>query len=201
MRRLTLIMLALGIIISGCIKNPFSTRDSQQPVGITGTWETPASSETVIRNLLFAYNEKVVQNFQSCLAENFVFSAPEDSIEAEAQSNGYIYYNWNKEIEVSTTENIFSTFGAGANHLDLILSESTDYPDSIGDTTAVLYRDYTLRIIINDSPSPDTTVYEGLATFRLNQTLFNWWSIYFWQDLPSPSNNNSWGDFKANYRR
>lgn len=200
MKRLFFVILALGVAVSGCIKNPFSTRDSQQPVGTSGTWETPASSETVIRNLMFAYNEKIIQNFQSCLAENFVFSAPEDSIEAEAQGNGYIYYNWNKKVEVSTTENIFSTFSAGGNHLDLILIESTDYPDSIGDTTAVLYRDYTL-IIRNDSLSPDTTVAEGLATFRLNQTLFNWWSIYFWQDLPSPLSKYSWGDFKAEYRR
>jgi hypothetical protein len=201
LKRLLLITLALSLTIGGCLKNPFTTRGSQQPVGTTGTWETPASSEIALMNLTFAYNERIIQNFQSCLAENFVFSAPEDSIEAEAQGNGYIYYGWNKEVEVSTTENIFSTFSAGGNHLDLILIESPDYPDSIGDTTAVLYRNYTLRIITSDSLSTDTTTTEGLATFRLSQILFNWWNIYFWQDLPWPSSQRSWGDFKAEYRR
>ncbi|OQX91723.1 MAG: hypothetical protein B6D58_06625 [candidate division Zixibacteria bacterium 4484_95] len=201
MKRLLLIISIFSIVIGGCIKNPFATRNSQQPVGITGTWETPASSGIVMTNLMFAYNERIIQNFQSCLADNFVFSAPEDSIEAEAQGNGYIYYGWNKEVEVSTTENIFSTFSTGGNHLDLILTESPDYPDSIGDTSAVLYRNYTLRIIESDSMSTDTITTEGLATFRLSQTLFNWWSIYFWKDLSWPSSENSWGDFKADYRR
>ena len=103
-------ILILTAIVTGCLKNPYDTRDSQEPAGTSGTWETPATPEVALTNLIFAYNEKNIQNYQSCLADEFVFSAPEDSIDAEAQGNGFLFRDWNKEVEVSTAEKIFSTF-------------------------------------------------------------------------------------------
>jgi len=198
-----LIDLIIGamFLINGCLKNPFATRHSETPAGVTGTWETPAAPETVIRNLLYSYNEKVLQNYQSCLAENFGFSAPEDSIRAEGQGSGYLYYDWDKNAEVLAAQNIFSIFNSSGHHLDLNLIESINNPDSVGDTVAVLYREYTIRIIQAASLGPDTTTAKGLATFRLNQAQFDLWSIYFWQDLPDTVGGYGWGKFKAMYRQ
>ena len=200
MRRLSLIILAIGLLGTACLKNPFATRDSEEPAGTSGTWETPATPEAAVTNLLFAYNEKNIQNFQLCLADQFTFSAPEDSIEAEAQGNGYLYHAWFKDVELATTQNIFSTFSETGRYLDLILSPSTDYPDSLGDTLSVIYRNYILRVVQSDSLGVDTTLIEGLAGFSLSQTQFNWWSIYLWTELPSARSETDWAEFKAEYR-
>jgi hypothetical protein len=199
--RYLLLITILLVSLSGCAKNPFSTRKSEPPAGTVGTWETPASPEIVIRNLLYAYNEKIMPNYQSCLADNFVFSAREDSLAAEAHGNGSAYYGWNKQVETQTAQNIFSTFGISGRHLDLILSESPDNPDSLGDTTAVLYRQYLIRIIAADSTRVDTTMAQGTATFHLNQAMLNLWSIYYWEDLPLTSGSYDWGKLKASYRQ
>jgi hypothetical protein len=193
--------LLIAFAIGGCLKNPFATRHGEDPVGVTGTWETPAAPETAIRNLLYACNEKIVQNYQSCLSDNFVFSTPEDSIRAESQGSGYLYYNWDKNVEILTAQNIFSTYGSSGHQLFLSMLQSPNNPDSIGDTIAVIYRQYVMRLIVADSIGIDTTTASGLATFRLNQAQFDLWSIYFWQDLPDTVGGYNWGQFKAMYRQ
>jgi hypothetical protein len=202
LRKILLIAAMLTIsLIGGCLKNPFATRNSEDPVGVTGTWETPASPETAIRNLLYACNEKNVQNYRSCLSDNFVFSSPEDSIRAESQGSAYLYYNWDKGVETFTAQNIFSTYSASGHQLLLSMMESGNNPDSIGDTVAVIYREYVIRLVVADSIHIDTATASGLATFRLNQGQYDFWSIYFWQDLPDTVGGFTWGQFKAMYRQ
>ncbi len=201
MKKIFVFLFLIVLAIGGCFKNPVATRTGQPPAGIVGTWETPASPEAVIRNLLFSYNEMFIQNFQSCLGENFYFSSPEDSIRAEAQGSGYLYYDWNKSVEISTAQNIFSTFNVPGRKLDLIMSESFDNPDSLGDTLAVVYREYILRSIVIDSLGADTTTMTGLATFRLSQAMLSFWTIDSWKDIPAQPGGLSWGQFKAMYRR
>lgn len=186
--------------LSGCLKDPFTTRHSQEPAGSTGTWETPSTPDVVLLNLLYAYNEKNIQNYQLCLADDYVFSATEDSIEAEASGNPALFQFWDKAAEVSATENIFASVAAGNQYLDLILSPSQEYPDSLGDSLAVIYRNYILRIVTYDSLAVDTTYIEGAASFSLLRTLFNWWSIYLWKELPVPGNEYDWAEYKAEYR-
>jgi hypothetical protein len=201
LKKTTIVFMIPFLIVCGCLKNPFATRHSESPAGVTGTWETPASPETAIRNLLYACNEKIVQNYQSCLADDFVFSAPEDSIRAESQGSGYLYYNWDKNTEILTAQNLFSTFGSTGYQLLFSMLESASNPDSIGDTIAVIYREYVIRIIVADSVGIDTTNARGLATFRLNQAQFGFWNIYFWRDLPDTVGGYDWGQLKAMYRQ
>ena len=59
MRKIS-ILIIIGLIGAGCIKNPFSTRESNDPYGAAGTWETPQSPDVTVRNLLFAYNEMII---------------------------------------------------------------------------------------------------------------------------------------------
>lgn len=203
MKRTFIVIVITGglLFAGGCLKNPFATRHSDTPAGVTGTWETPAAPETAIRNLLYACNEKIVQNYQSCLAEIFTFSAPEDSIRAEGQGLGNLYYDWDKNTDILTAQNIFSTYSAPGYQLFLSMLESANNPDSIGDTIAVVYREYVIRMVVADSIGVDTTMANGLATFRLNQAQFGFWSIYFWQDLPDTVGGYDWGQLKAMYRQ
>ena len=197
-------LLAMFILLilpaAGCLKDPVHTRTSQPPAGSSGTWETPAIPEVVLTNLIFAYNEKNIQNYRLCLDDDFIFSDPVDSIDAEAQGFGYLYYDWGWEIEMSVTGNIFTAFTGEHDRLSLIMSPDSDYPDSIGDTLAVLYRDYILRAVKSDTSGSDTTMVEGLAAFHLSQPTFNLWSLFLWEELPSGRAPRSWGSFKAGYR-
>lgn len=192
----------LVLLVASCTKNPFSTRGTEDPYGSAGTWETPQTPETALNNLLFAYNEMIISNYQLCLADSFLFSSPEDSIDAVNDGRGDLFRNWDKSVEVGVTENIFSTVSV-ADSLSLFLSlvPSIDYVDIVEDTSAVLYRSYNLTLIRSDSMSSDTISAKGLATFHLFQEQLNWWSIYLWEDLPAVSGQTDWGDIKAEYRR
>jgi hypothetical protein len=34
----------------------------------------------------------------------------------------------------------------------------------------------------------------------MKETSLNWWSIYFWSDLPAEADKDDWADFKAQFR-
>jgi len=188
------------LCLSGC-KNPFKTRHSPHPIVSEGTWETPARPEIVIQNLLYAYNEKIIGNFIQCLCDSFVFSAPEDSIDATNQGRVDLFANWDRSVEISITTNVFNTFRQYPDSLDSVLSihATPPVPDEKGDTLAILYRDYELLIFNLKSTSTDTI--KGTATFYMHQTSLNWWSIYFWSDVPAIPGKDDWGDFKAKFRQ
>jgi hypothetical protein len=195
--KIALVLLA----ISGCAKNPFSTRTSEPPVGAGGTWDTPQLPEVAIRNLLFSYNEKVISNYELCLSDSFRFSAPEDSIDAINNGRGDLFAGWGKNTDVASATIIFRNFtGSDTFSMFLTLWQQPGTNDILGDSTAVLYRNYNLLIVKVSAGVPDSNNASGTATFHLIQEQLNWWTIIWWEDLPSGS-GYSWGDFKAEYRR
>lgn len=186
---------------SGC-KNPFKTRSSPQPVISEGTWETPALPKIVIQNLLHAYNEKIIGNFIQCLCDPFRFSARVDSIDAVDDGLPELFANWDRSVEISVTTSIFSTSRQNPDSFGYVVSFlSTHPPDEVGDTLAVLSRDYELFIFDLKATPPETTLAKGTATFHMRQTSFNWWSIYFWSDFPAETGEDDWADFKAQFRQ
>jgi hypothetical protein len=205
-RKTSLLLIFAGLIISICFfgcKNPFKTRESPEPKTREGTWDTPFLPETVVRNLLNAYNEKVIGNFILCLCDTFRFSAPEDSLKAIQDNREELFANWDKSTEVSVTTSIFAGFRQNVDSISYVLLFDPDPPiaDDIGDTTAVLLREYELLIFDVKSDPPETTLARGTATFHMKQTSLNWWSIYFWGDIPEVSGGYDWGDFKAGFRQ
>ena len=195
-------MALVALTFIGCAKNPFSTRTGEPPLGAGGTWDTPQSPEVTIRNLLFAYNEKVISNYQLCLSDSFYFSAPEDSIDAVNNGRGDLFSDWNQSVELSTATVIFRNFtGSDTMNMYLTLGPSIEHVDEVEDSTATLYRNYDLLIVKVLAGIPDSVTASGLATFHLTQEQLNWWTIRWWEDLPSGAGIYSWGDFKAEYRR
>lgn len=189
----------LFILIAACAKNPFSTRGTQDPYGSAGTWETPQSPGVTVQNLLFAYNEMVISNYQLCFCDSFLFSSPEDSIDAVNDGRGDLFADWDKQVEVGVANNLFSIYSANDTlNLLLTLTPAENYSDIIEDTSAVLYRSYNLVLMATAS---DTVIARGLATFHLFQEQLNWWTIYLWEDIPAVSGELDWGDIKAEYRR
>ena len=199
---LILASLFLFLCLQGC-KNPFKTRKSPEPIIREGTWDTPFRPKIVVQNLLHAYNEKVIGNFILCLCDSFGFSAPEDSSDAFDRGRPELFANWNKSTEVSVTTSIFTTFRKNADSISYVLFFDPNPPvaDDIGDTLAVLSRNYELCIFNLKPAPPETTLAKGTATFHMRQTSLNWWSIYFWSDIPDSSGGYDWGDFKAEFRQ
>ena len=188
--------------LPGC-KNPFKTRKSPEPITTEGTWDTPYLPKIVIENLLHAYNEKIIGNFILCLCDSFRFSAPEDSIEAVQDNREELFANWDRSTEINVTNSIFTTFRQNVDSISYVLSfdPSPSVPDDVGETVAVLLRNYQLFIFNLKSAPPETTLAKGTATFHMRQTSLNWWSIYFWSDIPDVSGGDDWGDFKAEFRQ
>jgi hypothetical protein len=192
----------IGILfLLGCAKSPFSTRDTEPPLGSGGTWETPHSPELVITNLFNAYNERIISNYQLCFSDSFVFSSPEDSIDAVNNGRPDLFIDWGKQTEVSTATNIFTTFSnSDTMKLFLFLFPASDHNDLLEDSLAVIYRNYSVLVIMTHAGVPDTSTASGLATFHLSQEALNWWTIRWWEDLPAHSGALDWADFKAEYR-
>ncbi len=182
------------------MKNPVSTRDTQPPYGTSGTWDTPQSPEVTINNLLYAYNELIISNYQLCFSDSFVYSSPVDSIDAVNDGRADLFAGWNKTVEIGVANNIFSTF-SNSDTLSLILtlSQAEEFSDIIEDSTAVLNRRYDLVVITATDDTSFTTSYAGIAVFHLWEEQLNWWTIKLWEDIPGVSNDD-WGDFKANFR-
>lgn len=204
--RTSLFLILAGLVLffclSGC-KNPFKTRESEEPITKEGTWETPFLPEIVIQNLLHAYNEKVIGNLILCLSDSFKFSAPEDSIDAVTRGLPELFANWNKSAEVSVTTSIFTTFRQNVDSISYVLFFDPTPPlsDDISDTVSVLLREYEILISNLKSVPPETKLAKGTATFYMRQTSLNWWSIYFWGDRPDTSGGYDWGAFKAEFRQ
>jgi len=193
-------MLNLGFF--GC-KNPFRTRKSPPPIISEGTWETPSQPEIVIQNLLYAYNERIIGNFNQCLADSFRFSAPEDSLDAVNQGRTDLFSGWDRSVELSVTTRIFDISRQYPDSISYFLSinSTPSVPDDIGDSLAALSREYELLIISGKTTPPESTLAKGIVTFGMRQTSLNWWSIYFWKDIPSVANTEDWADFKAQFRQ
>ncbi|UCB51805.1 MAG: hypothetical protein JSV10_07405 [Candidatus Zixiibacteriota bacterium] len=196
------LLLAAYCCVSGC-KNPFRTRSSPPPELREGTWETPALPETVIENLLNAYRERVIDNFAECLSDSFRFSAPEDSIDAANYGLPWLFEGWDRDVEIRVTDNIFKTVrqNPDSSDYDLYLHLTSPNRDEENDTLAVLYRDYELYVYNLKAFPPETTLAKGTAAFHMRQSSLNWWSIYFWSDIPAAAGEDDWADFKAAFRQ
>jgi hypothetical protein len=200
LRNILLIFLASVILFGGCIKNPFATRDTEDPYGAVGTWETPQSPEVTVNNLLFAYNEMIISNYQLCFSDSFVYSSPEDSIDAVNNGRPDLFANWNRAVEITVASNVFSTYSNDdSSNLILTFSISNEYSDQIEDSTAILHRIYELVVITTTEDTSFTTSYSGRAIFHLWEEQLNWWTIHLWEDVPAVTGDD-WGDFKALFR-
>lgn len=186
------------LVVLGC-KNPFKTRKSPEPKGPRGTWDTPLEPKVVIQNLLFAYNEKIIENFNTCICDTFAFSAPEDSIEAARPD---LFSNWDAETERIVTRNLFDFFRENSDSMDylLLFDFDTYREDKESDTLAIVTVHYQITIFRFKPEDVEPIEAEGVATFYLKETSLNWWSVFFWSDIPDAPGGYDWAVFKSQFR-
>jgi hypothetical protein len=178
---------------ASCAKNPFATRDSDEPTTQAGTFIPPTTPQLVLENLRLSYGELVIGNFTQCLDSAFLFRF--DFIEgAETDSS------WGIGTEINLTENMFNDFRAAKTTRSLRISFEpiVDQPDVVIDSNATLVRNYTVSIV--DSVTADTTQYRGVAKYSLVESAFNFWSLSRWEALHLNLQTKSWGELKHAYR-
>jgi len=200
-RWLVVILIFLICGITAC-KNPFSHRNSEDPVGSSGTFEFPTTPTVVITNLLFAYNERNINNFRQCFSDSFKFSAYEDSIEAEQRGQGYIFHNWDITVEEAVTRSIFQSFPSGldSSYMRINIDLSSNEFDEETDSTATLLRSYEIAFIIQGDETADTTFAVGESMFKMSRSHLAGWIIDVWSDRPDEKFELDWADFKALFR-
>lgn len=193
-----LVCTASILLLSGC-KNPFKTRKSPEPKGQIGTWDTPVEPRVVIQNLLYAYNEKIIENFNTCICDTFNFSAPEDSIKPGRPE---LFSNWDAGTEKMITSSLFDFFRENSDSMDylLFIDFETYREDKDADTLAIVTVNYTITIHQFKTEGEEPREAKGVATFHLKQTSLNWWAIFFWSDIPDTPDGYDWALFKAQFR-
>jgi len=176
-----------------CAKNPFSSRESEQPSSEAGTFIPPTSPEIVLENLQLSYSELVIGNFIQTLDSNFSFSF--DYVEGVITDS-----TWGFAEEINLTENMFSELRLNqeSRSISIELAPRIDYDDILLDTAATLIRSYLL--IIADSSGAELERYEGVSQFDLVENSFNFWTLLSWEDLHLDTETKSWADLKTRYR-
>jgi hypothetical protein len=190
-RAIMLILIAL--LIGSCAKNPFSTRDSEPPTSQAGTFIPPTAPQIVLENLRLCYSELVISNFVQCLDSQFVFRF--DFLQGAQTDSGWMFAQ-----EVSLTEKMFNEFGADVSGrtLKVVFSAQADQPDVVLDSIATLVRSYTVTVL--DSADVRLGGYQGVASFVMVESAFNFWAIRSWSDLHLNLDTQSWAELKNAYR-
>lgn len=177
--------------------SPFDSRDSEPPITDRGTFIQPVSPQIVLFNLENSYKELIITNFMQSLDSNFLFIFDfVTGIPPEGDSG------WTYSEELRLTELIFNNFQADtAAEIILSLSPLENQADQSYDTTAILYRSYSLQAVKTANESQiDTVEYLGTSIFTMVENDQGLWSILRWEDQHQSTNIPSWADFKNGYR-
>jgi len=183
-----LVAISLVLMIGGCAKDPFSTRNSEPPQAIGGTYTDPVSPDIAIENLFYACNERNIGNFSRTLGDPYVFAF--DFLESGTPGE---LTQWPAAEEIQVNEKMFRALGK------LELNWSASQVDLEDDTSAVIYRNYTIVAVAAADP-PDTTNYAGEAILYLRVNESSRWLIERWEDRHLAGQPRSWADLKARYR-
>lgn len=186
----------LILVILGCT-DPFSSRESQPPIGNNGTFIQPVTPQIVLFNLENTYREYIVSNYMMCLDSNFFFKYDFVIRQIDERDTG-----WHYSEELRLIESSFNSLLADSMaRLILSLSPLPEQQDQAFDTTAILYRSYTLIHISNvTDSSADTTEYLGTSIFTMIENEQGLWSIICWEDQHQNTLIPSWADYKNGYR-
>jgi hypothetical protein len=191
MRLMTKMAFLSIILFVGC-SNPFSSRDSAPPTEDVGTYITPTEASYVLLNIVSAYNERIIFNYEQSLTEDFRFVY--ERLPSGSESDTV----WDRSTELAITDRIFSSFNSRSDLLRLELTQN--FPSNIEDTIATLYREYELTVIHGpDTDVPDTIIYTGTAEFEVVQTRGSLWALREWYDRPGEFAELSWAAFKYQY--
>jgi hypothetical protein len=187
---------------SGCF---FGPRDPDGPPdqGTEIPWETPSTTDAVLRNMAAALAGEGVSNYMDCFASDneggFRFHVdPQDSLAAGDEGDER-YDQWFRDDEATYIEGVFLESDKGMS----LTFTSVEDPDENADDT---YRkdDYVLNITwrSGDHQPGEQETFRGRVTLYLKRDETQLWSVYKWVDrrAVNPNGASTWGVLRGDYR-
>ena len=192
------ISLIIGIIFIIYCKNPFATREAEQPSTDQSSWRFPTDPVIVLENMKSAFQEKNVENYMKCLVDSSVlFKFIPDAY--EASNNPGIFERWDLSYEQTYINKIFTSIPDDSTRTLIFSTDFTrnDFPDSVQ-----IRIDYTLDLhhVVSES-YPKQGKGEADLWFNRRSGI---WVITRWEDnetkIDSASTRlSSWSTFKASF--
>jgi hypothetical protein len=204
--RRALVLCLCALLVSGATGCLFSPRDPDGPPdeGSEIPWETPTSTDAVLRNLAAAMAGEGVSNYMDCFTSDdeggFRFHVdPQDSLAAGNEGED-LYANWVRGDEANYIERVFLDSDKGMT----LTFTNVEQPDEQANDT---YRkdDYELTIVwrSGDHQPGESETFRGRVTIHLKRDDTELWSIYRWVDRrpDTPSTDDTWGVLRGDYRQ
>ncbi len=194
MRTLAVIAVAiLGalVLLTGCAKDPFSTREAEEPVGGKGTYVTPIDPLIGLENLRFAMIEQNFGHYRQTYSESLSFTFDFLLVDRPDSISG-----WDAAEEGRIAGNLL----ADADSIGLVWDLTDGRTDRFDDSTAFLYRTYDIAVVRDSADTVVTQTYQGEFIIRMERDALDLWSIVGWEDLHRSATQPSWADLKSRYR-
>jgi hypothetical protein len=185
------ILVLFAMLFGGC--DLFGLRDVEAPTESRSHFDPPVTPYVVISNLIYAINEKDINNYINCFVDTaytskwFVYTA-----DISSQIQYPIFLNWTLSNEKTYFNNLLSLTGNNFSYLGLSEENMVEYSDS-----AVYDADYSLRF--DHQKTNVATVLNGKLRFILVINSKNLWSISRWIDFKSADTDTTWSVLKANF--
>ncbi len=189
--RTTLItILIVALLVAGCSKNPFSLRDPEDPLVEEGTYVTPVDPNIALENLRFAMVERNLGHYVQVFSDSLEFTFDYLLTDQPGEQRG-----WRMNEDARIASRMFD----GIDTIQLIWSLTPGRADQFDDSTAVMYRTYTLTIASAEAVG-GTEAFEGEMIVRLERNTLELWWIVRWEDSHLTADSPSWADLKSRYR-
>lgn len=179
------------LLFCGC--SLFGLRDVETPTESRSHFDPPVTPYIVISNLIYAINEKDVNNYLKCFVDTsyttkrFVYTA-----DITSQIQYPIFSNWTLSNEKTYFNNLLSLTGSNFSYLYLSNENWNNYSDS-----AVYDADYLLRF--DHQKTNVATALNGKLRFIIVIDSKNLWSISRWTDIKLVDTDTTWSVLKANF--
>ncbi len=177
----------LIVLASGC--DLFKLREPSPPAG-NMSWLEPDSAYKVLRNMEFAYQYFMLDNYMRCFdSTDFAFYADESLLNGP---HAYLYRDWDYTKERTQTEILFSAyFKPQSPPFLLIIRDSTQ---DFGDSARIFAR-YRLVVQLRDGRELEA---HGSSIFLARKDPSSeLWSISRWWDRKATPSSLSWAEIKA----
>ncbi len=193
----TIILIILIPLILNSCKNPFATREAEQPTEGRTSWQLPTDPMIVLQNMKAAIEEKNVENYMKCLVDSInLFHFTPDQY--QASTNAGIFEQWSLAHEQSYINKAFTSIpDDSARLLNFNNIKRNEFPDS-----ALIRADYTIELHhILASTFP--TIGKGQVDFVFIRR-YGYWMITRWSDFetkvdPPATRVPSWSTIKASF--
>jgi hypothetical protein len=189
MLKLFTILSFCALILNSC--DFLTTRTPEEPIKPGSNFIPSTSPQILFQNLKSSFEEKVLENYLSCLVDSSFLRKNYKFVPAIGSVTHYpILNSFNLGAERQYFSNIKSNLGSGSN---ITLNYTNIIHTPLGDS-AIYSFEYSLQI--NSNNLTFAGVYSGSALFKIFLDSRNQWVIVEWQDIKK-ENNSCWSDLKG----